>query len=633
MAGLRAFLGLFPNTSEYENSRIKLEEEYIAILAFHDSDELKKFLKLEKYVKSEEFGQKKKELLSLRYKQTEEFSKEKRYLGLSKSKDIKLYYKTKDSQELVSFRETDSSNDLKKYYKLEKFINSSEFAEAKREANLSAKQKFQKSDLYKTLTQYNQTKSSSRIKGYYKFIKNKLFSDFESVKNTGLHVQVAELEKEINSAAFVSKKASMKKAEFSTSPENQKLTQYKNLIKSKNYRNYLKMENSPIRRFYDELHKSQDIEAFADLSGFMTSGDFKRQKKEIESKSFKDTKEYIKLEDFNSLKKSDQIRFYFKFRDSKEYKNFINLDGSERIADYEKMKSYIQSTEFITNKEYYTQSPKIRWGKSEENATLKEYDSLKNSEKIVWYLKNIDSKKFAWHRVWSKTFSDNFSSASLDTKKWLARYYWGDKMFKDSYSLSHDKHFVTEGKNLEFKQSKLQIITKKEAIKGKSWHHSKGFVTRDFGYTSGLINTAKSFRQLHGTFEAKIKFHSSGDLQNAFWMVSQTMVPHIDIAKANKKVFIGNAWGDSGDLKSIKRFTKSKSRTKLSADFFIYTLEWTPERLVWKINGLEIASTNQGIPQEAMYIVLSAGVQRELENSLPATMEVDWVRCFQHQDY
>ncbi len=160
-----------------------------------------------------------------------------------------------------------------------------------------------------------------------------------------------------------------------------------------------------------------------------------------------------------------------------------------------------------------------------------------------------------------------------------------------------------------------------------------GFVTRDFGYTSGLINTAKSFRQLFGTFEAKIKFNPSSDLQNAFWMISQTLVPHIDIAKAHKKVLVGNAWGDPRNLQSIKRFTKSKSRSKLSSDFFIYTFEWTPQLLVWKINGVEIASTNQGIPQEPMYILLSAGIQKEMDNTLPAKMEVDWVRCFQHNDY
>ncbi len=633
MAGLRAFLGLFPDTTEFENNRIKLEEEYNALLEFKNSTELKKYFQLEKHVKSEEFDHKRKEILSLRFKQTEDFSKEKRYEALTKSKDIKLYYQTKNSQDLVSFFDIESSKELKKYYEFEKFINSSEFAKAKKEASLPAKQKFQKSDLYKTLTQYNQAKSSAQIKGYYKFINSRLFSDFESVKNTGLNLQVAELEKEINAAAFLTKKASMKKSDFKTSPEQQKLIQYNNLKKSKAYRNYLKMANSPYRRYYDELHQSQDIDAYADLAHFISSDDFKRQKKEIELKSFKDTKEYVKLQDFISLKNSEQIKFYFKFKNSKEYRNFMNLDGSERISDYEKLKTYIESDEFVKNKTYYTQSPKSRWEKSEEYKLLNQYESLKSSEKIVWYFKNIDSKKFAWHRIWSETFIDDFASAKLDTKKWITRYYWGDKILKDSYSLSQDKHFVTDGENIEIHNSRLQIVTRKEAVKGKSWHQSLGFVTRDFGYTSGLVNTAKSFRQVYGTFEAKMRFHPSSDLLNAFWMVSHTIIPHIDIAKAFKKVIVGNAWGNPKNLKGIKRFSKSFKRSKLSSDFFIYSLEWTSHKMIWKINGLEVASTSQGIPQEPMYLALSAGLQRELDNVLPAKFEIDWVRCFQHKDH
>jgi beta-glucanase (GH16 family) len=110
-------------------------------------------------------------------------------------------------------------------------------------------------------------------------------------------------------------------------------------------------------------------------------------------------------------------------------------------------------------------------------------------------------------------------------------------------------------------------------------------------------------------------------------------VPHIDIVNANKKVILGNAWGDPRDLKSIKRFSRSYKKSKLSSGFFIYTLEWTPQKLVWKINGMEVASSGQGIPEEPMYIVLSAGIQREPEDVLPAKMEADWVRCFQHRDY
>jgi beta-glucanase (GH16 family) len=392
--------------------------------------------------------------------------------------------------------------------------------------------------------------------------------------------------------------------------------------------------HSPYKHHYDTLHGTAELEAFADLEDFINSGDFKRQKEEIEKFSFKDTKEYKKFEEYELLKKSESLVFYFKFRDSKENKNYTNLHNSDRIKKFEEAKAYIESDEFIRFKAYATKSPKKRWQESKEFEKLQEYEALKGNDKIVWYFKNADSKKFNWHRVWSETFFDDFSGKKIDTKKWLTRYYWGDKMFKGSYSLSHDKHFVTDGANLVIDDGHLHIVTRKEEIKGKSWSHEYGFITREFGYTSGLINTGNSFQQKYGTFEAKIKFHSSADLQNAFWLVSKTLVPRIDIANAREKVVFGTAWGDPKNPSSIKNNSKTKKRSKFTSDYFIFCLEWTPLRLKWKINGMEIASTTQGVPSESMYLVLSSGLQKDVNNGLlPAMMEIDWVRCYQHNDY
>jgi hypothetical protein len=633
MASLRALLGLYPKTNEYETKRHKLEEEYKALIAVEESAELSRFYELNKYIHSGEFAQKKKEILSLRFQQTNDYQKEKEYRTLTKAKDIRLYYTIKESRQLIEFKETEKSNELKNYLKLDHFVHSLEFAQVKKEASSSGKEKFAKSDLAMTLQQYNQQKRSEKIRGYYKFITDKSCKDFESAINSGFSKTVAGLEKKINSVAFTEKKAKMSKAEFKISAEKRLVDELKSHKKSRTYKNYQKMANSPYKRFYDELHSSAEMETFEDMQKFITSDDFKRQKREIEKRNFKDTAEFRKLQEYEQFKKSVQIKTYFKFKDSKEHKNFQNLNGSARIKEYEKLKTYIESDKFIKNKSYYTQSPKKRWKESDEFALMLEFEQLRKSEKIRWYLKDKDAKRFSWLRVWSESFSDDFTASKLNTKKWMTSYYYGEELLKDSYSLSHDKHYITNGKNLDFGNSTLRIITKKETIKGKSWHPVHGFITREFGYTSGLVSTGKSFRQKYGTFEAKIKFHNSKQIQNAFWMVSKTIVPHIDVAKANGRIILGNVWGNAKDLKNVKRYTKSVGKSKLATDFYIYSLEWTSRRLVWKINGLEIAASSQGIPQEPMYLVFSAGLYKDLNIELPAQMEIDWVRCYQHIDF
>jgi beta-glucanase (GH16 family) len=633
MATIRALLGLFPKTGEYENNRIKLEEEFKSLLSFRSSKELRNYHELESNVNSEEFAQKKKEIFALRYKDTEDYKKESEYKSLSKYRDIKAYYRIEGSPELEAFLKTEKSDILKRYNSLDIFIKSEEFASVKREYALSAKQKFAKSDLSKTYNQYLLQKKSSKIIGYYKFVNDKRYKDFISVQESGLNKKIDELGKEVQSTAFLQRKASLKKPEFKNSEESRKLTELKNLKKLKSYRNYLSLANTSFRKDYEAMQGKPELEAYADLKSFIGSLEFRNQKKEIESRKLEDTKEYELYKECIEISKSDQIKSYIKFRDSDDYKKYLSLVGTSRIKEYKSLKAFIESDEFKKFKIYCLKNPKKRWDESKEYQTFQEYENLRKSEKISWYLKNIEAKKFNWLRSWEETFIEDFSSPKLDGKKWITRYYWGEKLLKESYSLSHDKHFITDGKNLLFENGKLNIVTKKENITGKSWHPSHGFIPREFGYTSGLISTGLSFTQRYGTFEAKLRVHESKGLINAFWLVGKTMIPHIDIIKAGKKIFSGNVWGDAKQLKSVQRFTSSLGRSRFSKDYYIYTLEWLPGKVTWKINGVEVAKNTKGVPEESMYMVISAGIQNDVSGVLPASFEIDWVRCFQHEHY
>ncbi len=78
------------------------------------------------------------------------------------------------------------------------------------------------------------------------------------------------------------------------------------------------------------------------------------------------------------------------------------------------------------------------------------------------------------------------------------------------------------------------------------------------------------------------------------------------------------------------RFSKSSIGPKYANDFFIYTLEWTRDSLVWKINGIEIARQSSNIPQEPMYLLLAGGVETPVSGM--TTMEVDWVKVYRYKE-
>jgi beta-glucanase (GH16 family) len=152
------------------------------------------------------------------------------------------------------------------------------------------------------------------------------------------------------------------------------------------------------------------------------------------------------------------------------------------------------------------------------------------------------------------------------------------------------------------------------------WSSADGFKTKEFAFTSGLINTGKSFRQKYGTFTAKIKL-GDPSAKAAFWMLADKITPHIDVCRTlNGKVAVNF-------FASVNKKAKASVGSKYANDFFIFSLEWSADKLVWKINNTEVLTQTSDVPQEPMYILFSGGLDKPV-NSM-TSMEIDWVRIYQ----
>ena len=123
---------------------------------------------------------------------------------------------------------------------------------------------------------------------------------------------------------------------------------------------------------------------------------------------------------------------------------------------------------------------------------------------------------------------------------------------------------------------------------------------------------------------------SGAPVRQAMWMASDKILPHVDVAKVEKgKIFYGNFWGNIGEKRGVHKKVVKKGAAKFTSDFFIYSIEWSPEKIVWKINEKVVLKQTQGVPQDPLYLVFSSGVSNGIgDHQLPATMEVDWVRIY-----
>jgi hypothetical protein len=495
---------------------------------------------------------------------------------------------------------------LARYNELNGLVNSSGFVSKCKEIKSL---QYKNSEEYSKEKEFISLNKARDIVLYFKTISGNALKRFKEMDGSSKLTDFEALEKFIQSPAF-REKQKMKPFTFKDTDEYRKLDEFKSLKKDHEVKAFLKASKK------EEIKKSKTILRYEELSAFVKSSEF-LAKKNMKPITFKDSEEYKKLLEYQRIKSSIEIKEFYKFKSSKEYSNYLNTDNSARLKRYHELKEYVATPEFKKQKEYLLD--KKRFEKTEMFKEIQEYNKLKKSEDIIWYFKVKDSNKFDILNSRELTFSDEFESEKLDTKKWLTNYYWGEKLLKDRYSIESDLQVYTEKENFEVRNSILKINTKPQRIEGKAWSPAKGFSTKEFSYTSGLINSGASFRQKYGVFSAKIKL-GNPNAKGAFWMLADKITPHLDICRTSG----GKVWFDY--FPSAGNGSKTAVGSRYSNDYYIYTLEWTSDKLVWKINGAEVFSQTSNVPQEPMYVLLSGGVDKQISGM--TSMEIDWVRVY-----
>ncbi len=679
-------LGKISKTSNLEEREVALRKEYEEFSTYKESEEFDHFIKLEDFVNSDEFQEIKKNINSQKYKDTSDYIKELEYNRLKKSKSIRTYYQVKDSKLLQDYKVFKESDTLAKFQQFDSFFSSDNFVDFKKTLINEKKEK--------TLEYKNEIKKYQNLKKkynwFFKFSESKQFDEFKKFEQSEKLSYYIELEdyinkldlrrlkeeiqnkkqekidelnninsklKELRKQAKKTKKGEefsnkdellelnkliksgilkkeIKKRNFENTSEYEKIEEFKKLKKSSEIKKYYKFKNSEKFKNYLELNESQEISEYLELDYFINSKEFDEKIKSIKEINFENTEEYKQLIEYKELKKSSEIKQYFKFINSIKFKIYSNLEGSDEISKFEEVEKYINSEKFIEQKKYML--TKNKFILSEEYKQLVEYNDLNKSGKIKWYHKLVKSNKFDELLKWKETFSDEFNSKTLDSEKWLTSYFWGETLLNDSYVQANDKHFYTKGKNISIDDSVLSISTREESAEGKMWHPLHGFVPKKFDYTTGIINTGQSFRQKYGLFKAKVRVSHNYPVFHAFWLLGDKKVPEIDVfkyhAKSKSKIQVGNYWGNSFNEKEIDKKISNIKGKNFSDDYYIYSIEWWPERIVWRINDVVVSEQCNGVPQEAMYIVFSSGINKNLNNgTLPAKMDIDWVRVYQKE--
>jgi beta-glucanase (GH16 family) len=173
-------------------------------------------------------------------------------------------------------------------------------------------------------------------------------------------------------------------------------------------------------------------------------------------------------------------------------------------------------------------------------------------------------------------------------------------------------------------------------------------------FRNAHIGTQDTFSFTYGVMAARIKFPHQEGQHGALW--SQPVAPEVvpgEPGRNGAEIDAVEYFGDSFQNGALQHSIYYKAPDgqavkvggardlnhllppgeKWSDGFHVYSVEWTPDEYIFRVNGHETLRTDEGVSTTAQYVILSLLTSDwELENmdadNLNA-MQVDWVRVWQ----
>ncbi len=390
------------------------------------------------------------------------------------------------------------------------------------------------------------------------------------------------LKEEVTSSEFLAKKKQYIKTKYKQTEQYQKLQALKKLRKNADLQTFLEVKDSPLLKDYQLFRNSEN---------------------------------YVKLSDKNLVAQSPDLKRMKDFETSKAYKVYSKMQYSNLPAELANLQKQIADETFQRENQFWANEN--RWQTTEEYKQEMRYKQLCELPDIQFFIAQ-DEKKIRAYEQWETIFEDAFEWKHLADSPWTAGFSYKNKALKQVHSFVTEQQANNGGKNTGTINGALTLVTKEEVVNAAAWDEKKGFVLKEFNYTSDVITTADHFRQEGGLFVAKVR--CEGAINHVAWLGTDEKLPLVKLFHFNgKNIFVGNATNNG--------FVGEKISGINPANYYIYALDWNKNELVWYINNVEIYRTNNNVPREALYLAFSSFIsaaQRPQEGKLL----VDWVKVY-----
>lgn len=368
---------------------------------------------------------------------------------------------------------------------------------------------------------------------------------------------------------------------------------------------------------YRDMHKFEKLVADRDIIRFY---EIQKNGTLAEYLAFKQKPEFEKLNDPKAVKESPELTRLKNFEKSDDYKLYLRFNDSYVIKEYEELKKKVSTEDFKKRNDFW--SNPNRYETTDDFRTEQRLAELEKNPDILFF-KRCNYKRFSFIDNFVEVFDDHFSYAKLSDGLWKPGFHYISDQLKSVHSFLNERQANNGGKNVKLNGA-MMILTKAEAAKSSAWHPARGFVMKDYEFTSDVVNGYNAIHTNKGLFRAKMRFTGSTDVCHAFWLVGDHKTPHINIIKNNGgKLEVGVYYTANGNVQYTHELIKGIN----PENWYYYEVEWNEHELIWYINNLEVFRTSAVNPNEDLFPMFNSFIPENMKGG-EAAMEVDHVQVF-----
>ena len=236
-------------------------------------------------------------------------------------------------------------------------------------------------------------------------------------------------------------------------------------------------------------------------------------------------------------------------------------------------------------------------------------------------------------------FLDEFSGSALDTGKWThCVAFSGNCAIDDAYNLV--EWYKPANISVSSGTAKLAFIRETGTVCINCSFGAGYSVTRNFA--GSYIQTSNSFVTTYGYAEARIKLPRSGGLWPAWWTLPAKSTdgnifwpPEIDFLEyfsSQPRESVHTLHYNTATQVNTTDGNQYLHPADLSADFHTFSANWTPQEVIWYVDGMEVFRSAAYQVNTPMYFILSVASGNlsgpPAADLSQAVTEVDYVRVF-----